>query len=385
MGASIENRTYIRSAFFSMTSKEDLLALLNYAKKIVYSEKTFPIELRQFNFYIQPANSVKRYTQFAIKKKSGEDRIINAPVPGLKCIQKCLNLIFQIVFEVSLSANGFVPGRSIIDNAQKHVGSNYVYNIDLKDFFSSIDQARVWGRLKSKPFNLNNDRQIIADIISTICCTDLEVERLNSTLDWISVKKKVLPQGAPTSPVLSNIICAQLDFYLNAVANRFNLKYSRYADDITFSSMHNVYHKDSVFTNEVKRIINSQRFHIKESKTRLQKQGYRQEVTGLVVNKKINVRASYKKEIRMWLYLIESYGYEKAQMLYLSNKSNQGELQQVLTGKIQFINSIVTHKTMGKGMLSRLLNATRDKNTIEEILNVWETNGIEAAIKLIKL
>lgn len=98
------------------------------------------------------------------------------------------------------------------------------------------------------------------------------------------------------------MICERLDIRLSGVAKRFGLKYSRYADDITFSSMHNVYQKDSEFLIEIARIITDQNFHIKESKTRLQKQGFRQEVTGLIVNDKPNVNKRYISQLRMWIY-----------------------------------------------------------------------------------
>src|SRR5690606_14368924 len=123
----------------------------------------------------------------------------------------------------------------------------------------------------------------------------------------------VLPQGAPTSPVLTNAICERLDVRLHGVAKRFGMNYTRYADDLTFSSMHNtyeikpgvsakIYEKDSAFDQEVRRIIADQNFHIKESKVRLQKPGYRQEVTGLSVNNKINVSGRYVKQLRQWIF-----------------------------------------------------------------------------------
>lgn len=365
MEVSIANKKYIRDAFYIMTNKEEFLSLLNYAKAIIYSEENFPIELRQLNYYGNPQINSKRYTHFLIKKKSGADRVIHAPVAGLKSIQRCLNLIFQTIYDVNTAANGFVPGRSIIDNAQKHVGNNYVYNIDLKDFFPSIDQARIWGRLKAEPFNLNGDRQLIGNIISSLCCTELEVERLNSESEWVKVKKSVLPQGAPTSPVLSNIICGRLDFYLQAVSKRFGLKYSRYADDITFSSMHNVYQRDSEFIKEVNRIIVFENFHIKEAKTRLQKQGYRQEVTGLTVNEKINLRSKYLKRIRMHLYFWKVYGIEKASSLSTSDKvrsssNKEGAFMKMLQGKINYTRSIKKSTTKFPVILLSMMNTLVD-------------------------
>jgi hypothetical protein len=133
-----------------------------------------------------------------------------------------------------------------------------------------------------------------------------------------------------------------------AVAKRFGLKYTRYADDITFSSMHNVYQKDSDFLKELHRIIEEQNFHIKESKTRLQKQGYRQEVTGLLVNEKPNVQKRYIKQLRMWLYYWERYGYDKASVYFiLQYMENKGEalsgiprIENVISGKLDYLKMV---------------------------------------------
>ena len=165
-----------------------------------------------------------------------------------------------------------------------------------------------------------DSRGNLANILASLCCTEMEVERKDiATNKWITEKRNVLPQGAPTSPILSNLVCQRLDFLLSAVAKRFGLNYSRYADDITFSSMHNVYQSDSDFIKELHRIIKDQGFHIKESKTRLQKEGYRKEVTGLLVNDKVNVQKRYIKQLRMWLYYWETYGYERAQNYFVQH------------------------------------------------------------------
>jgi retron-type reverse transcriptase len=145
----------------------------------------------------------------------------------------------------------------------------------------------------------------------------MEVERKNEHGQWELVKRNVLPQGAPTSPVITNIVCQRLDYLLTGVAKRFGLNYSRYADDITFSAMYDVFQAESEFQKELHRIITEQGFHIKESKTRLQKNGYRKEVTGLLVNEHVNVQQRYIKQLRMWLYYWERYGEEKAYGFFL--------------------------------------------------------------------
>ena len=150
-----EHIDQIRTAFEKMQSREDLLHLLNEVKPLIYGKKAVPFELKQLTWYANPKLGGKRYAEFKIKKKSGSQRSIHAPVKGLKALQKTLAFILQCVYEPHKAAMGFIRERSIVDNAKIHVASNYVYNIDLKDFFPSIDQARVWKCLQLKTFNLN--------------------------------------------------------------------------------------------------------------------------------------------------------------------------------------------------------------------------------------
>lgn len=423
----------IRIAFQQMQSKEDLLHVLNEVKSLIYGDKAVPFELKQLTWYANTKLNTKRYSEFKIKKKTGAERSIHAPVRGLKSLQKTLSVLLQCVYEPHNAAMGFVRDRSIVDNAKLHVGSKYVYNIDLKDFFPSVDQARVWKCLQLKPFNLDKASSVepqyekwedfkkehlktdepvtflkgkgrmftntpygtlyvasnfdlerdkyvllggsslktkggkslegtlwlvnkipdtsrldIANIIASLCCTEMEVERKNETGEWEKVKRNVLPQGAPTSPVITNIICQKLDKRLAGVAKRFGLNYSRYADDITFSSQHNIYQADSEFIDEIRRIITQQGFHIKESKTRLQKDGYRKEVTGLLVNEKVNVQQRYIKQLRMWLYYWETYGYERAYgfflQQYLADKGNivkgKPDMDNVIAGKLDYLKMV---------------------------------------------
>jgi RNA-directed DNA polymerase len=395
---------YIKDSFGEMKSKEDLLSLLNYAKNILFGDNTKPFEIKQLNYYSNSNINKNRYTTFEILKKSGTERTIHAPKKGLKTIQKCINLILQAIYEPHNAATGFVPNKSIVDNAKIHVGSNYVYNIDLKDFFPSIDQARVWAMLQQKPFELNkkNERLILSNIIAALTCTEMEVERLNENGAWEIVKRNVLPQGAPTSPTITNIICQRLDIRLSGVAKRFGLKYSRYADDITFSSMHNVYankngvtekifDNNTTFTNEVERIINEQNFAIKSSKTRLQKRGYRQEVTGIIVNEKANVQQKYVKELRMWLYLWEKYGKEKANAYfeekYIKDKGHTKklppEMQNVLAGKLEYLAMVKGRENLTyKKLKQRYEKLNENNNFINKILDAWEKEGIEKGMEI---
>jgi hypothetical protein len=387
-----EHIAHIRHEFAAMSTKEEFVALLNYAKECLIGEHYRPFELKQITYYANPRVSGRRYKKFEIKKKSGGIRTIHSPVKGLSVIQRCLNLILQCVFTPHDAAKGFVQGKSIVDNAKIHVGRNYVYNIDLKDFFPSIDQARVWKCLQLAPFNLKDserrqivsrktiksevialmkaegiseDRQILnrvinkvspqinkgrlqlANIIASLCCTEMIVERFIDG-DWQQVKRNALPQGAATSPILTNIICQRLDYLLTGVAKRFGLKYTRYADDITFSSQHNIFKEDGEFIKELRRIIAEQGFHIKESKVRLQEAAYRQEVTGLIVNKTVNVSQNYIKQLRMWLYNWERYGYDRAYSYFLPSYvagkttpvKGKPDMANVIGGKLNYLKMV---------------------------------------------
>lgn len=386
---------YIKTIFQQIKDKNDLLALLNYAKDIIYGEKAYHFELRQLSYYSNPNINKHRYETFLVKKKSGGNRIIHSPVPGLKQLQRSLNLILECVFKPHVSAMGFVKGKSIVDNARLHTGNYYVFNIDLKDFFFSIDQARVWKCLQNKPFNLATnfkkeetgiDTYEVVNIISALCCTNIEVEKDDLEGNKIKVSKNVVPQGAPTSPILTNVVCQRLDYILAGVAKRFGLKYSRYADDITFSSLHNVYQPEGEFLTELNRVIFDQGFVINTTKTRLQKQGARQQVTGLLVNEYANVQKRYIKKIRSWLYLWEEYGYDKAYGFFLNDyindkahvKENVPNMNKIIQGKLNFLGMVKgIHNQSYKKLHQRFSNLIHDQLEITKLINSWEVNGLK--------
>jgi len=471
----------IRTAFNKMQTKRDLLHLLNEGKTLLYGEKAVPFELKQLTWYANPKLGKKSYTEFTIKKKSGSKRSIHAPVKGLKSLQKILSFVLQCVYEPHNAAMGFVRNKSIVDNAKLHVGSRYVYNIDLKDFFPSVDQARVGKCVQLKPFNLNKEASIepehmkwedfkkeylkteekvkfykgkrrwfsktpygtlyvasnfdpekdkfvllagsslktkggkslegtlwlvnkvpqtssldLANIIASLCCCLMEVERKSEIGEWKKEKRNVLPQGAPTSPVITNIVCQRLDYLLSGVAKRFGLKYSRYADDITFSSMHNVYQPESEFLKELHRVIAEQNFHIKESKTRLQKDGYRKEVTGLLVNEKANVQQRYIKQLRMWLYYWERYGYERASGFFLKQyiadkghiKNGKPDMPNVISGKLDYLKMVkgADNKLYLKlkSRFDKLIDTNIKTKTISEskIISQNDTNQVRITLEV---
>ena len=332
------DRNEIRTAALAMKDIKDLRLLLNKVKREALGDKAYPIHLKQITYYCNPKREgVKHYTNFTIPKKSGGERTISAPVAGLKSILFSLNTILQFVYEPSKYAIGFVPGRSVVDNAKIHIGQNYVYNIDLKDFFPSIDKSRVWKRLTLPPFNFSSD---LADVIAGLCTMRME--------DGESIRY-VLPQGAPTSPTLTNIICEKLDRQLAGLAKRFGLLYSRYADDITFSSMHYVYAEDGEFIAELHRIIADNHFIINTQKVRLQKRGMRQEVTGLVVTDKVNVVRKYVRELKTIIHIWERFGYMAASQSLLKHRKHNRiytrseasfSLESIVAGKLNYLRMV---------------------------------------------
>ena len=246
--------------------------------------------------FTQARRRVLMYKEFEIPKRTGGTRRITAPVGKLKDIQKCIAIILSPYYLAPDCVHGFVEGRSVATNASKHIERNYVLNIDLKDFFPTITYTRVMKALMELGFN-----EEVSDTIARLC-TIPSWDKSSQML------RNALPQGSPASPLLSNIVCTSLDQRLMALAKRFGLTYSRYADDITFSSNHSVYAKDSAFLQELEDIVNSSGFKINEKKTRLQKKGSRQEVTGLIVGKKINTYRQFTKNLRAAVFHAETNG-----------------------------------------------------------------------------
>lgn len=318
----------------NISTPGDLADVLDKIKRIEFDNVRYAISEKMLRHFSSDSISPKRFHTFHIRKKSGGLREIKAPCSQLDVILTCVNVLLKSVYEPSDVAMGFASGRSVLKNAQVHVGHNYVFNIDLKDFFPSIPQARVWKRLQLAPFNFPQE---ISNILAGLCCS----------YD-ANVKANVLPQGSPASPLLTNAICDKLDRRMKGVAKRFGLHYSRYADDMTFSSMHNVFQEDGEFRKEIARIISEQGFRMNESKTRLQKTGTRQEVTGLTVNAIANLSRQYISDLRWILSVWEKEGYAKAYALFYPKykhekgyiKKGEPVMENVVGGRLNYLRMV---------------------------------------------
>ena len=348
----------INDLWMDMENKQDFLNLLNLSNHGLYGDKAHPFTLRQLLFHSHISRNKKRYVSFQIpKKKKGEYRTIDAPNPTLKSLQRGLNDALNVLYNPHASAMGFVPGRSIVCNAQVHTKKNFVYNIDLKNFFPTITSGRVFARMQSKPFSCSKE---IASLIADLCC-------------YCNDFGTVLPQGAPTSPTLTNIICERLDLKLSRLATAYGLHYTRYADDITFSGMNNMFAEEGRFCQSVKHIIeDEEHFKINKDKTRLCHRGIRQEVTGITVNEKPNVTRKYIKQVRSMIHNWEVLGYEQAQARFIEiyNKTNtkyhkakgNHHIENIIAGKLLFLKMVKDEEdSIYKGLCERYETLIKDK------------------------
>ena len=316
----------------SMKNVDDFCVVLNIAWQVMYGLDAAKTSVDKLKRLVRKG----RYVTFKIpKKKKGEFRTIDAPCYELKSVQQALNFVLQEIYTPNVAAMGFVRGKSVVTNAKMHLCQNFVYNIDLKDFFPSITSGRLFKRLLVTPFNL---KQEIAGLIGDLCCHK-------------KGDHKVLPQGAPTSPTITNIICEKLDYKLSRLAKAYGLKYTRYADDITFSGMKNVFAEDGKFCVSMRNIIEKEEgFKINTEKTRLCHRRMRQEVTGLTVNSKINVSRKYIKQLRPLLHNWEQKGYAEAQSIFAKHYSEnnikylkfKGEhrIEKIILGKLMYLKMV---------------------------------------------
>lgn len=255
-----------------------------------------------------------RYTHFTISKSSGGTRSIAAPREELKALQaKVSKLLQDCIHNMNADLNiksslshGFMKGHSIMTNADNHRKKRFVFNIDIENFFGSIHRGRVFGFLtKNNSFSLQPK---VARALAQIVCHD-----------------DSLPQGAPSSPIVSNLIGHLIDIRLVELASKLGCTYSRYADDITFSTNKKTFPKEiahSAAPNEwtagktLAKIISKCGFQINAKKTRMQYQESRQSVTGLTVNRKINSTAIYRHNVRAMAHSLFNSG-----SFYVSDKN----------------------------------------------------------------
>lgn len=227
------------------------------------------------------------YKRVTIPKRNGTNRVLHIPDDTLKSIQKKILVHILENIPVSKYATAYIKGKNLSANALPHIKHKYLLKIDIKDFFPSITYLQVYTTaFNSKIFPIQ-----VGQILSSLCC-----------------RNDCLPQGTPTSPYLSNVVMKSFDNCIGEWCNNRDISYTRYCDDLTFSSnspMGNLYVK-------VCDMLECMGFEINDRKTHFITNKSQQKVTGLVVNEKVSLPKDYKRNLRQELYFVEKYGIEDA-------------------------------------------------------------------------
>ena len=258
----------------------------------------------RFLAFSRKTSTISHYIRFKIPKKTGGERLISAPMPRLKQAQHWI--LSQILEKLELhdAAHGFRLCRSIVSNAQPHVGRDVIINFDLKDFFPSISYKRVKGLFQSFGYS-----ESAATIFGLLCTEpDIEEVELDGKTYFVALTDRHLPQGSPASPAVTNLLCRRLDRRLTQMAEQLGFVYTRYADDLTFSASGDSLRHICNILRRTESIVAHEGFAINEQKTRILRKNRQQEVTGVVVNSHPNISKRELKRFRATLYQIEKDG-----------------------------------------------------------------------------
>jgi RNA-directed DNA polymerase len=312
-------------AFLDITYRIDLPDELKDEESLLLHLGVSQAELKKIWWYRS-----RMYHHFDVGKGKRKKRMISAPDRRLKMLQRTIAASLNVIYKPRRPVHGFVIDRSVKSNALSHLNSKFVLNLDLKDFFPSITENRVSGLLNA----LGIDARV-SEIIARICCD-----------------KSQLPQGAPSSPVISNMICFKLDKELQVIAKAARCIYTRYADDITFSSYQpltllfegvappagNI--SAEVLSKQLREAFQNNGFTINTEKAHYADRHSRRTVTGLKVNEILNVDRKYVRNVRAALYIVEKAGVEAAQKRLEEKYNKRSSIASHLRGRIAWIGNI---------------------------------------------
>ncbi len=283
---------------------------------------------------------LRQYHLRILSKRSGNVRLIEAPKQHLKQIQR--QILGEILDRIPAhpAAHGFVPGRSIQTYAEPHVGQHVVLRMDLEDFFPSVSGLRVQAALRVAGYP-----EHVADLLGGICTTKTarsvwrgnEVREIApDTLTGLRelYAKRHLPQGAPTSPALANLCCYRADCRLQGLAWSANAVYTRYADDLAFSGDVRFAARLDSFAAQVAAILSEEGFSVNHRKTRIMRQGVRQHLAGLVVNRRINTPRAEFDRLKAVLTNCVQHGPES------QNRAQHPAFQAHLSGRVSFVEQV---------------------------------------------
>lgn len=259
----------------------DKIRLKFFGLPIIESIEDFSqfINISKSRIFVYSKNNRYFYKTYSIPKKNGKKRTICEPSKGLKGVQAwILNNILNKLSSSEFS-KGFEPNLSLNDNLRPHVGASAVLNIDLKDFFKSITDKRVFILFKSIGYN-----DLISTVLTNLCTYD-----------------GYLPQGSPCSPKIANLICWNLDIRIQGLVGKFGIVYTRYADDMSFSGL--VASKLIKSLPIIKAICLHEGFELNSKKTRIMGKSRSLQITGLILYKgKYGVGRKKYRELRVKIH-----------------------------------------------------------------------------------
>ncbi|MEO7330215.1 MAG: reverse transcriptase family protein, partial [Minicystis sp.] len=290
-------------------------------------------ELRFLCFHSE-ASEHPHYVYFEVPKRSGGKRLLAAPQPRLAAAQAWLLHHVLEKLPTEDQAHGFIKGRSTVTCAVPHVGRDLVLNLDLSDFFPTIGFGRVRGVFRKMGYSAS-----VATIFALLAtesprtAVEFEGKRL-----WVAVGPRALPQGACTSPALSNQISRKLDRRLTGMCAKHGFTYTRYADDLTFSAPPGKREAAAMFLARVRHIVTEEGFAVNPKKGRVQRSGRRQSVTGIVVNHKPGVPREEVRELRAILHTAKKTGLEA------QNRKGIPHFEAHLRGKIAYLHMVDPQK-----------------------------------------
>lgn len=295
------------------------------------------MEHRNLRQLVKSASSYYKY--FAIKKRRGGLRRIMSPYSELRDVQTWIKENILDKIELPNCVKAFVKGRNIMENAKMHEGRKYILKVDITNFFESIGVRQVYVAFRKMGY----DRSVAA-WLANLCTAKIEDYKYEQLEDQEEIQKlfndlyhksePFLVQGAPTSPGLANIICNRMDKRMMGLANKHGFSYSRYADDMTFSADK----KDRLpKVSMIRKIVETEGFHLNEEKIELLHEGNRQIVTGLLVDNHVRVPGRYKKDIKRHIHFCLKYGGREHFHRIAPGKAFGKEW---LAGRIRYIHSV---------------------------------------------
>ncbi len=275
--------------------------------------------------YHRRGATVVHYHRFSIDKKTGGVRFISAPKPALAHAQRWIleNILERL--EVEPDAHGVIRERSIVSNAAPHVGKEVVVNLDLKEFFPSITFRRVKGLFQKLGYG-----EHVATVLGLVCTEPPRVAaEVDGKVYHVALGQRILPQGACTSPAITNALCRRLDRRLAGLAKKHNFHYTRYADDLTFSG-----DRPAVvgrLLRSTRTILQDEGFTEHPRKTRVMRRSNRQEVTGVTVNARPTVSRSEYRKLKAILHNVAKHGLES------QNREGHPNFAAYLNGRVEFV------------------------------------------------